>query len=376
MIEWDWPTYFLFGSALAFAFVCLRQYDLLKCNASQFYLFLGLLPCCLLFAFRHPDVGMDLVRYARSIDFARYGIDYYFLNSSGNLATEPLSRVVKYVSYHLGGIQPFIIITSVIQYVFIFLFLRKLHLNGFNIAIFFLIYFSVIQLRSCSMVRNGLALSASFCAYSCMLDKEKKYFWIYTFIALGFHNSAIINIPIYFICQPVSGGYWKVLVKVFLKLISIVAIIVFLYAMKMGFFSILISEIADAKYSNYEMSGSWGLGNLIIRIPLLVVVFYYLKDLKDEYGENIISFFYFMIFDLIISQSRYIYSDFERLTQYSSFGEIVLVSLLYDVLKKRVQFPIFGIYFFVILLYYTYYMYRWAILGNYGLMPFKFMNII
>ena len=372
---WDWYSYFLFGSALAFALFFLHQYDLLKGRDYFIYLVIGLVPCFCLYAIRHPDVGIDLVRYARQIEVARFGAKFNFFYTSGQLALEPLSRLLTFVSYYLGGLQPFIILTSVIQYIFIFIFLRRLHLKGFNVAIVFLIYFSVIQLRCTSMVRNGLAISAAFCAYTYLLDEKKRGFWLFTLLALGFHNSALINIPVYFVCKPISGGYWDKLINVALKAIAFFSIIFFIFVLKSGAASVITDSFADGRYSHYEMNNSWGVGNIIVRLPCLCLFGMYLKDMMGKYGKNIISIFYLMIFDLVISMSRYIYSDLERLTQYTAYGEIFFIPLFYEYIRKKcAEFPFQFIIYPIVIAYFTVYIYRWAIVSNYGIMPYKFME--
>lgn len=359
---------------MAFAFICLRQYDKFKGN--EFYLVMALLPCFCLFAFRHYDVGVDNVRYAIHIENAKYGIENYFLTSKGYFRTEPLSKFISFISYYWGGIQCYFILTSLVQYVFIFLLLQKFHKNGLNVAIFFLIFFSVIELRTCTIIRNGLALSVAFYAYSFLFEKKQKYFWFFSALAIGFHNSAIINIPIYFICSPIpfQENRWKIYQNIFIKIMALLSVALFIYAMKNGLLSSFITDLAHAKYAHYEMKDSWGLGNLITRLPFLLFFLFYLKDLKNRYGQNIAICFYFMIFDLILSMSRYVFSDLERLTQYSSFGELVLISIFYDFIRERVRFPFQFVYFLIVVAYYSWFMYRWAILDHYGLMPFKFME--
>lgn len=376
MAVWDWPTCFLFLCTLAFAFICLRQYDLLREKANVFYLVVALIPCFCLFGFRHPDVGRDLATYSVGLLNAKYGAEHFFFYSSGNLASEPLSNIIMYVSFWLGGIQPFIFLTSLVQFIFVFIFLRRFHIKGFNVAFLFLIYFSVIQLRSCSMVRNGIALSASFCAYSCFLNESKnhKLYWLFTLLAVGFHNSAIINIPIYFMCKPMLGNGWEVYRNVILKVMSILFVVGLIYLMKIGFMNDVITSVSDGKYANYEMSSGSGLGNIIVRLPLLFLFSFYIREMKKNYGLGIVCFFYLLFFDLLIAQSRYIYKDLERLTQYSVFGEMFLISLFYDFIRERVSFPFQIIYFLIFILFFAYYMYRWAVMGQYGLMPFKFMD--
>jgi len=373
MIEWDWQTFFLFAGTLFFAFICLRYYDMYREKEKIFYLILGIIPCFFLFAFRHSDVGWDLRQYAISVSLADY--KYIFMTEKGTFAIEPFSRLIKSISKDLGGIQPFIFLTSLVQFFFVIIFLRIIHQKGINIVFVFLIYFSVIQLRSCSMVRNGLAISASYCAYSCLFDfpQKNKLYWLFTICAIGFHNSAIINIPIYFLCKPLSGDYWGVRRAILCKILTLAVVFIFILFIQWGYFSIFLSDFAEGKYSNYVQNTGFGIGNLIVRIPLIVFFSFYLSELKLKYGNNIICFFYLMIFDLFFSQLRYFYSDFERFTQYSAFGEIILISLFYDFIRKKVQFPFQLVYFVIIAFYFVYYMYRWSIVAHYGLMPYKFM---
>ena len=377
MIEWDWPTYFLFGICLTFAFVCLHQYDSVKEKNYLHFLVLGLLPCFCIFAFRHEKVGMDLVRYAYKIYQARYGVDFFFANFlSGTILSEILSTFITFVAYYFGGINAFIVLTSLVQYVFIIILLNHLHKQRFNVSIFFLLFFSIILLRSCSMVKNGIAIVISYCAYVHLLDdkKEHKWFWFYTLLAVGFHNSALINIPVYFCCKPIEGSYWSTRRDILFRIITYIFTVLFVLLLQKSFFTDLTSSVSAGKYAHYEMTNVWGIGNVIIRLPLLGLFLFNLKGLKEKYGNRIVSLFYLLIFDIVISQTRYVYADLERLSQYFFFGQILFASLFYDYIKERVRFPFQFIYFAIVIICFTYYMYLWAIVSNYGLMPYKFME--
>ena len=331
------------------------------------------MPLFILNAFRAETVGTDLPRYAQHVlDGGWFNYNY------GGLPFEFFSESLYFICYKTGGFHLFLFLTSLLEYLFLVIAMKEFSKKNINISFLFVLMFSYVVLRSVSMVRNGIALSASLCAYSQFFSREENStlkYWIYSFVAIGFHSSAILNIPIYFICRP-NGlkekgfGY-----NLSFRIISILLLGVLLfYVGQSGFLELFFRLTGDSyQDSHFEEGGSWGVGNLLSRLPFLAFVLYSIPLMKKEKVEYM-PYILLLLFDIIVSQTKYISTDFERLTIYTGLSRVILWGILCKIYTikhgalARIVFVLVGLYFF------TYYMHKYAILsadgvGN-GLMPY------
>jgi len=365
---WDWNTYILFLAALAVSYPFFYKYDHSENDKGNKWLVMALIPTLLLLALRGDTVGQDLVRYAvhiRRLDLS--GFSFSLLSFS-----EPLFGLIYYISSKLDGLHSFIIITSVIEYFFIGLSLKIRQSKGESVSLMFYMIFGFIVLRSFSMVSNGIAIACSLCAYAYLDDiKNWKKYAFFSLLALGFHNSAVVNILIYVCCRQLDYETAKERNKAVLKrVLAFVLFSVALYIISKGMLDSLISSINNGSYNSIFTRTNFGIGNILVRLPLFIIALLMLNDLKQENGVKIIPYFLLLITDIGIAQMKYIANDFERFTMYSGIGSIYMSVYIVQYLKKRIRgFQI--IVFISIIIYITYYLYHWAVTSNYGIMPYK-----
>lgn len=368
---WDWQTYFIFGIALIWAVLFLRQYS---CKPKMWVLvIIALLPLFFLHAFRDETVGTDLPRYAIHVEEGGW-----FVYNYGRPPLEIFSELLYFISHVFGGLHLYLFLSSLIEYVFLAIAIRELNKRGVDGTMTFVVIFSYMVLRSVSMVRNGMALSVALCAVVQLFDKEKKSkwkYWIFTFIALGFHNTAVLMVPIYFICRPLNRNASMYSLRMFLRIMAMVGIFIVMYIVGSSGFLGLFFRVAGDIYNDahFEARDSWGIGNLAVRLPFLLLVLLSMRKMKKK-GINYMPFLMMLLFDILISQLKYISQDLERLTMYSALSEMVLWGVLYSTyIQKR---NIIGKVLFILvgIAYYSYYMYHYAILGSEGegngLMPY------
>lgn len=377
MAQWDWITYLLFFAVISFGYFCLNQYDLRREGKGIEWLVLGIIPGALLLALRCGEAGKDLLQYERHIlNFYSYKIT--------DLFSEPLMNFVEGISAKAGGLHFFIVFTSLIEFYFIFTALKKLHSKGMKTKLVYVMFYSFVVIRSTSMVSNGLGLVCAFCAITHLIPsedsdensirKDKISFFIYTFIGIMFHNSIWVNIPLYFFCRPYNPEktYRRYVIEKAMILISLV-IVLFIYSR--GGFDRIVLMLLGKEYNRFlsvSSAPSFGFGNIISRLPVLFLTFFYWKDIVNSYGKRCESIKYLIILDMVLAQMRYVSTDFERLTMLTGIGTIILVPLLYDVLKNKWR----GVLQLVLPLgiagYLAYYLYIWGVVNAYGIMPYKF----
>jgi len=348
---WDWSTFFLIILLLFISVFFLINYD--KKNRVT-TLILGLLPTFLLLSLRGESVGGDLVRYAENIRrISIVGLEPmdFFL--------EPLMNVVYVISGYCGGISFFIWFTTAITYLFVFFALKKLHNEGKKVTAIFLMFFACVCIRACSMVANGIALAISLFAYTYLFSKKinKKAYWILSVVAMAFHISAIINIPIYLLCMKKIRIKQSVILRVSFLLLCIFCC----FLISKNLFYGIISSISDGEYARFMTQSSFGLGNTLVRVPLILITLYIYRYINIGEKKDLQMLIWLLLFDLVISQLKYFHQDFERFTMYSGLGILFAIPQIVKVFEKRyykfvkIAYPVFiGIFV-------TMYIVRWKL---------------
>ena len=147
------------------------------------------------------------------------------------------------------------------------------------------------------------------------------------------------------------------------------------YVGQSGFMDLFFSVSGDLYNANhFEERGTWGLGNLLVRLPFLMIYVYSIPKIKKA-GYDFLPFLMLLLLDIVVSQTKYISQDFERLTMYTGLGELVAWGVISRAYTKK--YGVLVKLFFIVLgiAFYTYYMRHYAILGSEGvgngLMPYQ-----
>ena len=369
---WDWFTFFLFAFVLLISFPFLHKFDKSR-NFKGVWLVLGLIPSYLLLVLRGRSVGVDLEAYELHVIYGD-GLDFsdiiFFLG-------EPLAEVIYWLANMLGGLRAFIFLTASIEYLFLYLACREFHKKGVDISIIFIFFFSAIILRSFNIVLNCMAVVCSLCAYANLLDDTRSSrlkYWLYTILAIGLHNTAFINIPIYFLCSPIIAN--QNIKHFFARRIVIMLVgVIISYVLLLRYLDIF-NTLAEGQYSQYESSQS-GLryGIILGKAPFLLLVLYLYKKLYSYFDAYFFPFFLLLIFDLIFAHIRYIFYSFERFSMYTDIGRIVIIGMICMALYKKTKGKIlfFGLVYGIIFSF-TYWLYHYDIMGGdghgVGIMPY------
>lgn len=370
MATWHWGTYFLFIGALLLSSIFLNKLRNCKTVFIRRNLFLALLPTYLLLILRGSEVGKDLRQYD-------WNVTKYMNNAqlTISLMSEPFLELIYFVSSFCGGIRAFIFISATLEYLFIYLALYELRKREKRVDIIFLMFFGFVVIRSFSMVSNGIALACSLCAYVYLdgTDKESsKKFWIYTVIAIFFHISAIVNVLVYFCCRPIKSKQ-NLRKEVLFKIMVFFAFFCGCIMLSQGYFNAIIAGIADGQYAHFQAAGGFGLGNIIIRLPMIIVTLYTLPAIHNKCGKKVNVFVYLLILDVLVAQLKYLGQDFERFAMYTGMAVIFICSYIYKTYCNRNRGLVRIITPIALLMYITYYLYHWAVMNGSKLMPYEFL---
>lgn len=370
MERWDWATYFIFIIVLLLSLPWLMYLDKHKGKYDRYCVILAILPTFLLLAMRGASVGIDLIRYERAVEYTRN------LNAiSINLFSEPLFNLIYWLSNKLGGVRAFLFITSGVECSFLGIALSKLHEKSKRVTLLYLIFWGFVIIRSFSMVSNAIAISVSLCAYIYLSDgsvQGRRKYWIYTLIAFLFHNSAIINVVVYFCCRTVENSRKRNKKKELLfKLFVITSFIIGLYFLSEGVFNTFIASIRSGEYDRLQVESTFGIGNILVRLPFFLLVIFSLQRIHKRNGTTSDPYVWLLIVDIIVAQMKYMNQDYERFTMYTGLSIAFLCPELYEVYKNKFKGIIKIITPCIVLIYITYYLYFWAIKSNYGIMPYR-----
>lgn len=142
----------------------------------------------LLMGFRY-DVGIDYLTYE----------SWFYDEHNGN-KFEWIYNSLNYLVYiSTGEFAVFTLLIAIITNYFIYKGLKAWNLNNYYLILAIFIYVSSIYFDFANMMRQGVAVSIFFYASNFIVKRDYKKYFFLVFLAMGFHFSSIILIPLYFI---------------------------------------------------------------------------------------------------------------------------------------------------------------------------------
>lgn len=263
------------------------------------------------------------VRYGIGTDYFNYLALYSDVYNGIDIKIEWAYKYLsKFVASFGGSIEVLFFIVSLIMILFIYLTLKDNHKiisPGVGMFVFMLLYYQY----SFNIMRQMIA--ASIILYSIKYIKDRKFikFMLFIFIASGFHITALIMVPIYFL--------YELLGKKKRKLISSITFLIALVVV-LSLDKILIPILNRFEslqqyiwYLEIKSSVDPDLGFILYELPILFLgVYLYKKMERSEKNFNI--YFSIYILGIIFEFSKLIGSD--HISRLSINFEIVLVLLI------------------------------------------------
>ncbi len=365
---WDWGTYFLFVFVVLISFIFLRKYDKER-GSNIYWLVIGLIPTYMLMVLRGRTVGIDLDAYEEHI----LDVPYISFSDMPILLSEPISEFIYWLSYILGGLRSFIFITSTLHYLFLFISFKELHKRKIEVGVFFIFYYAVVVTRSYNIVLNCLAITCSLCAYVNLLSETKQSkmkYWFFSIVALCIHNTALINIPIYFICKPIKNNIKK---SILFRMLLMVLVTLFCVTILTTYID-TFTDLSSGQYSKYESLGKAGWGIILSKLPFILLVLCFRKQMQLDTHSIFMPFLLLLIFDIIFAQVRYVYPGIERISMYTNISSLILINLLLFTLYKKIGNVILLLFVLWGCGSLTYWLYLYNVVGGdgqgVGLMPY------
>lgn len=262
-----------------------------KCNV---YIFISLGLIFLLFSLRNFSVGIDVKNYMIIYEEQTIPNIKYLKSIFPNvdiLVSDYLYFIYSWILLCLGvSKRGFLIITAICMLVPEYIFIKRYSKHPLISVMTFITIGQMIMMMSA--FRQGMAVALSIFALNYLIKKQPFKYFLIVFIAAGFHMSAYILIPAYFI------------VAFFKNKKPEITLTVFTLAGVLGgsFLIILLSSLnLGVRFNIYLGGGIAGTNPLVMIMYLLIAIIYVIsrknniKYLKKEKIDEKIIFIWFCI---------------------------------------------------------------------------------
>ncbi len=252
-------------------------------------------------------------RYGLGTDYGNY---VYLISKLNVNLSEPLNYILYLPGYIFDNCQ---ITFSLYQFFTIYFFVKSLKTyfnNFFQEIVSLTFYLFFVYPTSLNTVREGLALTILLYSFVVFLKSEnKKESVIYFGVACLIHNLCLITIPMYF-----GMLYFN---KLTYKTLCFYLLIVFAFYLlaTINIDFILFNRIRPY-FQNNEID--WGIGILIINLPIIIFSLYLL--FKEKKNTSIINICIISLTGIIVRHLSYVSFYFYRLANPFNIINTILIS--------------------------------------------------
>lgn len=274
--------------------------------------------------------------------------------------------LVQISSFLTGNYLLLFAISSFLTVYFFYLGLKKYDIRQ-KASVYFL-YLTIVFPFSFNSVRQGIAISICFYAFSFIIERVPKKYLLWILAASVFHKSALFLLPFYFINRFVKknkkGKYNFILVKSLLLAMGIYLVLPYMY-------ELLQTLSVFDKYSAYQTIIAEGNNYIFyLKIALLGIILLFYKRIT-AFNEINIYFLIFFILDIVLSTLGFASPFVKRIALYFSLFSPLLLFAIPDVFSDRLgKF----ISYALLLLYGVVYFYlAFYVMGQSDIMPYRFI---
>ena len=302
----------------------------LKQKDKQMLLMLTCVVMALMAGFRDPSLWADTGVYVMSFE------DYTRPLYEWSQVDEPLGYG-EYGFYFLGVIfktfssNTTAYLTFIAALTFIFMykdFKRYCYYPLFGVAAYISRFYLA---RNFIQIRAGLSYAIILWAVQYITKRDWKRYFLWLLLAMQFHTSAVIAVPLYFLCM----------VRIKRRHIwTGIAIAFIIGGVFTGFMRGLVAEYASDIASTYvrdEYQREWGLLNPVIYFQLAVLYLYtqneeVLKNTSEDYYTMRTAYFYSTF--ILISVSMYTALSGRTSSMFSTL-EMAIIPAILNTFSKR-----------------------------------------
>ncbi len=278
----------------------------------------------------NPGIDEDFMNYW---DVARYGAKFYEYHRF-EFIPQRIADIVQLFHLHPSWFMILMGLALISFTVFAALRLSKAYIAYVFIG-FILLYLKFDM----NGLRQGVAMSIFLCAITYIKEKNWKCFLLFMLIAFGFHRSAIIWTPVYFLTYLNWEQHNKgILITLIICIVAVMSSLLWLIQHFTFIFEIMNMERkvsnGNVDFIEYE-SVSSGIGVFLNYTRWLFLLLFIPKvaRLSEDKGLYIYMGIFIMGAVLYTFGKEYLYIS--RVALYPQIAEIILYPYLFDFSKKH-----------------------------------------
>lgn len=322
-----------------------------------------------------PPIIVAGLRYAVGTDYRTYVSIYEnlsMLNQKEFLATNISGIEIGYywlIKFSAGlynDPKTMFILASALTIGFFYMGLKRF--NPAHKAQIYFLYLMTIFPLTLNAVRQGIAMSICFFAFSYISEKKFKHYAFWLIAASLFHLSSIVLLPLYFINKLVKTTSLKDQYISLAKILSASLVLFILLPLVGSFFS---SFSIFNRYAEYKYIVSEGKNYLFFLKATIMALVLILYKRIARLDNNAVFLTAFAVLEVACTTLGFALPILSRVSLYFAFYSIILLSYIPDVFSDRfgryiskTAIIVYGFSFFILIYYVAAYSqvmpYMWA----------------
>ncbi|KAA9167899.1 EpsG family protein [Enterococcus faecium] len=229
-------------------------------------------------------------------------------------------------------------------------------------GISFFLYLCIFYPASLNTMRQSLAVAIVFFSYKFILSKSFFQFFLWVVIAMQFHISSIVVLPVYWLINKEKKVNWSVFLSAFVIIIA--AILNFQQIFY--WISLIFNNERYIYYADYTESMNNRLFFLNLVIFIFLIVVYRITETKDN---NTNYYFILLLVGLTMGITGFISPFIKRISIFFDIVQILLIPKIAILAssKNNKYLMLFFVYLFGV----TYFIVFYVWLGFSGVIPYN-----
>lgn len=311
------------------------------------------------------DVGTDYKAYVSIFEsISKLSFNEFMIKNTYNVETS--FYILSKISYTLtNGPVLLFTISSAISIFFFYFGLRKY--NTKHKSLIYFLYLLIIFPVTLNAVRQGIAMSICFYAFTFIYDKKLIRFILLMLFACIFHASAMFMLPFYLIRNIAKPAFNK---PTYILTIRIILIALLFYLAIPTLLGILANLPMFEKYNKLQIIASESNNYTFYLKSVIILIILAFSRKIISINKNYIYVIAFAIFDISLSSLGFTLIEISRISLYLSFYILILLTGLIDVFNNK--YGKFLPYVILILYGFAYFYLAYYTLGQSDIFPYQF----
>lgn len=281
---------------------------------------------------------------------------------------EPLFKIIYRISDFLfHDFQGTVLISSIITLSFVYAALLQ-YRKYINYGIMIFAYLCIYFLVGFTLLRQMIAISIFLYSLRYIEENKMVKFFLLILLASLFHISVIVCLPCYWLCSEKT----KIQTRLFVYMAIVPFTLFILFNIKPVYNYFINQIISEGRYLQYVEDQQIGIGNLVLRLPIIICVlyisFYHKRDNAIiEISKKLI------LYDVAFSFTYYFLPILNRCSYYFKIAYMfVIIEVCKRMLKNQKERNVMICLIFLCLFVYQLCTVWWL---RSSIMPIRFHNI-